>query len=104
MLRESFIRVVYKIIFILNVGMSSANWDLDSLSYPVSTSSLLLWSGVMFVQLTNTAQYAEGMAGAVCIGLMGLRMFAFISQDQKKQIFHSLRRGDSVSTCKEIYF
>ena len=45
----------------------------------------------MFVQLTNTAQYAEGMAGAVCIGLMGLRLFAFISQEQKRKICHSLR-------------
>ena len=39
----------------------------------------------------QTAQYAEGMAGAVCIGLMGLRMFEFIIQDQKKQICCSLR-------------
>jgi len=31
------------------------------------------------------------MAGAVCIGLMGLRMFEFIIQDQKKQICCSLR-------------
>ena len=63
--------------------MSSANWDLDSLFYPAATSSLLLWSGLLFVQLINTAQ---GMAGAVCIGLMGLRIiFAFISEDKKNR-------------------
>jgi len=70
---------------------SSAGWDLDSLCYPVTTFSLMLMSALAFVQLINILQYVKGMKGAVCVGLMGCRIYAYINQKQK-MICASLRR------------
>ena len=74
--------------------MSVGGIDVDSIVLPVDSTSLFSFPSYWTIELLSSPQCVKDVSGAVCIGKMGYRMFAYIDERTKMELCARITLAD----------
>ena len=66
--------------------MTVGSIDVDSIVLPIDSTSLFSFPSYLTVELLSSPQCVKDVSGAVCIGKMGYRIFAYIDERSKMEL------------------
>lgn len=84
------------------VAVASVNaQDIDSIVMPLATEDLERMPSYLICELANSPQLAKDVSGACCLARMGFRLYAFITEQQKKDLCDFVPPGLNSATAQQ---